>query len=358
MEFGKIISTGFKQAWKYKSLWILGFLLSGSSTISNIFNFIPDDSDWNFTKWNLDRFNLDFFTPLIILGLVAALLLLILVFIVLGTIAIGALIDAARCLKESEEYRLGKSFKAGLHYFWRLFGIMILSIAVVFAVVVVLGLAAVACFLIHVGLGILSLIIIIPLFILAMFIQVVTLALAERIVVIRDRGVFDAIGDAWNLWTDDLGNTLLYCLIYLGISIGVGLATLAILMAIAVPFVAIGFASLILALLLGIPVVLLISIIVQGFTGAAMHLMTTEFYYQLSGWKDQVVGDNGQTYSPPPPPSPPEMPDPIPPSHSLTDDNDDEKTLDMSPSPPPESPPETTDDPDDTDPDQPRKDRE
>jgi len=136
---------------------------------------------------------------------------------------------------------------------------------------------------------------------------IATSAMAERYIVLKNRPVFDSIADGFTLWTSNLGPTVLYSLIYLGISIGVGLGTLVIFMFVAMPFIAIGFVNLLLALMLGIPVALLVLLVINGFTGSAMHLMTTEFYFQLVGRSEGLapqVANSEPVITPSPPPPP------------------------------------------------------
>ena len=152
--------------------------------------------------------------------------------------------------------------------------------------------------------------ILIPLFIVGLFIAIVTIAMAQRIVVLENSGVIDSIGEGYSLWTKQLGSSIVFTLIYLGISIAIMLATVLIFIFVAMPFVAIAFVHLILALAIGIPVALLIILLITGFTGSATHLMTTEFYFQLRDIaRPPATGSIGpdQGYSPPetPPAAPP-----------------------------------------------------
>ncbi|MCP4569269.1 MAG: hypothetical protein GY841_16970 [FCB group bacterium] len=316
MNYGKIISTGFSQAWKYKSLWILGFFVAGGGG-GNFSNFTNDQSDgWgSWGNWSeggiTDAIQQILSNPLVLFMIVVAVLALIMIFWVLSTISIGGLIDAAGRLKRNEEYRLGACIKTGLRYFWSIFGLGLLVLIIMMAFVILLALVGVGAFFAHWGIGAMSLIFLIPIFVVGLFMTVITSALAERIIVLENRQVFDAIGDSWSLWRANLGPSVLYTLIYLGISIGIGLATLVLFIFVAVPFVAIGFVNIWVALLLGIPIGLAFLLIVEGFTGAGMHLMTTEFYFQLKEIGRVSEPAPPTPYTPPPLPSPQAPPPPI-----------------------------------------------
>jgi len=288
MDFGKIISTGFGQAWKYKSLWILGFLLSlGEGGGNYNYNFGQNENiqipDWlgieNIREFDFLRFITDH--ALLIAMIILGLFLLFVIFFILSRIACGALIDAGGKFKRDEAYTLGSSFRIGVSRFWSLLGIALLNIIVVVGLVLFLVLLGMIAFYIHIAIGIMSLLVLIPILIIGIFIMTATVAMAERYIVLEKRPVFDAIVDGWNLWTSSKGNTVLYALIYIALAIGLMIGIGFILLAIALPFIALGIVNLFLALLLGIPVALLLLLVFEGFSGSAMHLMTTEFYFQL-----------------------------------------------------------------------------
>ncbi|MFH1699364.1 MAG: hypothetical protein ABIE07_02155 [Candidatus Zixiibacteriota bacterium] len=286
MDYGKIIATGFKQAWKYKSLWIFGFFVSGGG--SGYFNLTDkfrrgDTGDWG--RWgrfgHYDLRHFDFGNPLFILALIGIILLIILFFWILGTISIGGLIGAARDIKNKMEYRFSNALSTGFRKFFPIFGLSLLALIIGGASVFILIMIGVGAFMMHVGFGFLSLAALIPLLIAVIFVIGVTTALTERMIVIEDKPVFDSIGDSFALWKSHLGPSILYALIYMGISIAIGMTAFVIVIFMVLPFIAVGFVNWLLAILIGLPAVLLIMLVITGFTGSATHLMTTEWYYQL-----------------------------------------------------------------------------
>lgn len=293
----------------HPTLWFFGvFIASGGG--GNILNLMKKDFSERIPEvryLDIQRFLLDHLW--IIAFVIAAALLLFIFWIVLSTISIGGLIHAAGQMKRNEQYRFAAAFKGGLTYFWRILGLGILNIIVIFAFIIILVLLGVAAFLMHTALGFLSLLILIPAFFIGMFIAVITVAMAERTIVLGDRGVFDGIAEGFGLWTANLGPSVIYTLIYLGLGILIGLATLVIGFFTVVPFVAVAFVNLWLALLAGIPVFLAIMVVISGFANAATHLMTTEFYFQVRDFNRPAVaaaGSNGGFPSPPPSPYQPE----------------------------------------------------
>ena len=334
MDYGRIISFGFTNAWKYKSLWILGFFISGGMNLNfNTGDF--DKGDWDIGRgYAADIVQRILENPLFILAIIAVILAVILFFIIMGTISVGGLVEAARRFKTNETYRFGEVFGVGVKFFWRILGITLLVFITMIAFIIILVLIGLVAFYIHLAVGILSLLILIPIFIVGVFMVIATSSLAERLVVIRNKDVFDAIGDAYTLWTKNLGPTILYALIYFGISVGVFIATMMVALFIAMPFIGMAFVNWVIALILGVPIVLLALLIIEGFSGSAMHLMTTEFYYQitarLEGLQTAAAGHGPAsppaptgtypTDTPPPPesPWPPQSPDQPPPPPEST----------------------------------------
>jgi hypothetical protein len=315
MDYGKIVSTGWRQAWKHKTLWIFGFLIAGGGG-GNVSQ-LSDDYDFIGLRQRDIYYIKDFINEhlyiIVLIGILA--LLALLIWIVLSKISIGGLIDAAGKFKRNEEYRFGKSFGVGVSFFWRLLGIGLLMFVVNAAFIIFLGLLGVAAFVIHVGLGVLSLLILLPLIIVGIFIVSVTVALAERYIVLEDRPVFEGIADGYNLWRANLGSAVLYCLIYVGIGIAVAIGSLVIFLFAVAPFVAIGFVNWLVAILVGAPIVLIILIVLSGFTSSALHLMTTEFYFQLREKSQPAVqpAAPGGGFAPPLTPPPDNPPPPPPP---------------------------------------------
>lgn len=312
MDYGKIVSTGWKQAWQHKTLWIFGFFISGGG-----FGFFGNTGDKIKIKHPIDL-NLPDIENLIvghiglILFLAALAFLAFLVWIILSTISVGGLIDAAGQLKRGEIYSFGRAFKTGAHYFWRILGIGILMFIIGFAFIIMLVICGIIAFKIATVFGILSLLILIPVLIIGLFVLIITLSMAQRYIVLQDRNVFDAITDGFNLWTSHLGSSLLYTLMYIGIGIGVAMATFVVFVFAVMPFVAVAFVNLLVAIIVGVPVVLLILLVIDGLTGSAMHLMSTEFYFQLlekgKPMPTPPMPETG-TAPPPTPPAPPPVPE-------------------------------------------------
>jgi len=321
MDYGKIVSTGWKQAWQHKTLWIFGFFISGGGM--SVGNNIGDKFKFG-RKTSLDLPGIETFLMehlALILVLLMIAIVAFIIWIILSTISVGGLIDAAGQMKRGEEYSFGRAFKSGTRYFWRIFGLGLLTFIVGFAFIILLILFGVIAFLLAVPLGILSLLILIPIMIVGIFLLTITQAMAQRYIILKDRQVFDAIEDGFNLWKSHLGPSLLYTLIYMGIGIAVMIGMFILIFMAVIPFVAVAFVNLIIAILVGVPFILLFLLIFDGLTGSAMHLMTTEFYFQLLDEGKPVMAppmpETGFTPPSTPPPTPTPEPPPTPPPSEL-----------------------------------------
>ena len=271
MNYGEIVSLGFNRAWRHKSLWLLGFLTVGFSTFN-----VGQGRD------ELGAFgDFVFRHPLLILSVAAFLLVLLVVFLILRIIAEGALIDAAARFRRNEPYRLGLAWQTGMSCFWSMLGAAILFFIMIFAFVLVLVLIGVIAFLIATVWGIVSLLVLIPIFLAGLFVWVMTYMLAQRMIVLKRRPVIDSIGDSFAWLTEALGVNVIMFLISLGIMIVFTIISALIVAVVALPFITIGLFNVWLALLIGVPTALLILYLVNGYVGAAVSLMMTEFYFRL-----------------------------------------------------------------------------
>ena len=82
MDYGKIVSTGWAQAWKHKTLWIFGFLISGGGG-GNIFNYSDEFDNFGLGPmgrgdlYHIKQFLVEHLYIIVLLGLLAVLVFLI-----------------------------------------------------------------------------------------------------------------------------------------------------------------------------------------------------------------------------------------------------------------------------------------
>ena len=280
MDYGKIVKESFAIAWRYKTLWIFVLFAEGGATGFNFAEkFIPDDlRGLSVGSWNLP--DLTF----LIGPLILAFITMLMVFMVLHLVSLPALIDGCNRIKRGGLYFFSTSLSAGLHYFWRFLGLFFIQLFVIFVSIGMVVLLLVGFFKAATALGVLSLLFIIPMFIFFVFIAVTIFSLAERVVVVRDASIPDALEEGYMLLKGNFGKAGMAFVIWIALSIGLGIGAMIIRLIVGAPIAGIAFLSglglvpaLVLAFLIGLPV----SIVVGGFTGAAMTNLYSLFYFEL-----------------------------------------------------------------------------
>ncbi len=285
MDYGEIINSSFRLSWRYKSLWIFGLFAFGTSFPSFNWSERFKDSDFfHFAPGTFEGFHLDTLGPMIIALVVLIVLLMIAISILASAISTPALVDAVNRITRGGQYRFKTSLKTGVHYMWRTLALMVLAFfAVLLFMGVLFGFGAIA-FVIHWGFGILALLVLIPLFLVGIFVVSTVVNLAYRSIVVRDVTITEALGEGIELLKRHTWPCVVMALIYLGLVIGVAIAATIVVLVIAIPFVAIAMMShtgLITALLIGIPVFWLVMLPISGFLGTAFESMYTIFYFRL-----------------------------------------------------------------------------
>jgi len=288
MEYGKIIKQALNIAWRHKYLWVFGFFASmgggGGGNYSNIFD--KNDASGAFggaRDWVLAQ-----------LGLLSLLIMaaagLFVVLLVLYLISKGGLIKSVSQISKNEPSNFERTLGSGLHYFWRMLGmdilyglfmILILGITVMPAVLMmIMGTAGIKV------LGVVMIVLLaLPLIALLFCIGLVA-NFSYQIAVIEDRKIFDAVSDAYRLFRDNIGRAVMLGLITVGIAILYVAAFIIAMIILAVPFIILGvvnmWAGLIPGIIIGLPIVLVISAIYGTFGSGYWTLA----YLELSAPKN------------------------------------------------------------------------
>ena len=272
MEIGSILQRSWDLAWKYKSLWVFGLFIQGVGGVNPFGKLSDGDS--------LDPFiSNPAFMTLLGIGLVIGF-----IFLIMHFIASGAHIDAVNKLTRGGTYTFGSSFSVGVDNFWRFVGLWLLMLGAVIALVLILALPGVLFFFIHIAVGVLGLLILIPALIAGLVVILMIYWLAQRAVVVRGSSIGDSLDEAYFLFRTYLRTCVKFALVLLLIAIVIGLTILVILGIIAAPFIAMALAAeggLIPALVFGIPTVLLVMLVLDGMLGSFFHSAHTLFYFRL-----------------------------------------------------------------------------
>lgn len=336
MDFGRLLSRAFQITLHHRALWLYGFLLAllggegmsyqfpsgGGSPGSQGAPPVPGDLGALATNGGAMAVALG--------GLFCVIFIVVIVVVAVQNISLTALIGMADDVERTGQTTVRGGWGYGWsRYAWRNFLISFLVGLVVF-VITALAMAVVLALAVGSGLGMgalrgqadeaiglgfgaavcLALVCLVPLFIALAVIVGSVVILAHRHVVLRDAGVFDSLGAAWNLfrahWTSVVGLSIILFIISLAWSLLVwGLAFAVGISLVALPGLFVGWLTsrTWAALLAALPGILLL---MAGWLALATLLVTfnetvwTLAYRELTG-----LGAPGGALTPVPAPVPP-----------------------------------------------------
>lgn len=251
MDNGQIISAAWRLTWRYRFLWVLGLFAGGpigSCTPGtggqfNTDRFNRDDSNGtdlangdfdagqtldDFGAWLGDHLGL-------VLAVAALVVLVVLALFVIRLIAQGGMARATAQIAAGERPSLGEAWRAGLRLLPRFFGLFLIQIGLVLALLLIAGivigvpvgiaaasggdgLGAAAAVVAGIGvlLFLLSLILVVPL--------TISVTYAYRFIAMEGAGAMAALGAGWRLLRANVGASLLLWLISIALGIGAGIA--------------------------------------------------------------------------------------------------------------------------------------
>lgn len=336
MDYGGLIRQAWETTWRYRFLWVLGLFAGGSASglsigsntgwRGNPGNFgIPSGRSSGDSSTNLPPDFAPtvarFFGPGgwvqsnigLIVGAAIGIVALALLFFVIGLIARGGMARATADIATGRSASSDSAWNAGVHYFWRNFGLALLTGAIVLVIALVVG--AVAAVLIAIGaaggagvaaamtaigviLGIVSLLVIVP-FSIAFGIVI---GYARRALVVEDLGPIGAVSSGISLLRRSLGKSLLVWLISiaLGIGAGIGLAIVAAVAAIPLTLIGIGFWA---AARFTAPTIIYVVVAVTVFICVLWVLGSIVNTFFWSYWTNAYLTLSGRLAGPPAEPS-------------------------------------------------------
>jgi len=298
MDYGKILTRAWEITWRWKILWLLGFLAAlgqGGGGSSSSYSVSGDSSNWeNWSVWTPD-------IPweaiaAVAAGLCCLGLLIAIALWVLSTIARGGLIAGVQQVEDEGSTSFGRAWRPAAKRIWTLLGIWLLTLLPMLVLVVGLTALVVAIILGAVGgsqvsdaaagFGAVAPLVLcgIPLCCGTILLGIVLDVLrtyAERAAMIDGLGWIDAIKQGWQVIKHHIGPTIVIWLISLVIGFLVALAVGGVAIMVTVPLIALvtgtegaawTFVPLCGAGLLGFVVLIVISAIVTTFQSAIWTL--------------------------------------------------------------------------------------
>jgi hypothetical protein len=255
MDYGKILGRAWEITWRWKVLWILGFLasLGQGAWNANGGNYSADSQDLR--KWGIQDPSGELVAGILgIIVAVACLAILIGIALwVLSVIARGGLIAGVQQVEEEDKTTFLDAWRVGVHRFWTLFGISVLA-AIPIIILVVTGIVVMGLLIAgtvgaidqaaEVGgvMGGLSLALCGGTFCCGMILVTIVLSqiqiYAERAAILEGLGWIEAFKRGWEVLKDNLWPTILFWLIFLVIGLIIGVLILGVLGGASVPFIA------------------------------------------------------------------------------------------------------------------------
>ena len=345
MDYGRVLSRAWQITWRYKVLWILGFLValgSGSGGAGSGYRFGANDFR-NFNNFPSLQPLQNLTGLLVVLGCLA--LIVALVVFVLSLIARGGLIAAVIQAEDGETVSLSSAWRAGGGRFWTLLGIWALTTFLpvvlliglsIIGIVAAAGAAGGAALLrpganpgALAGGGVAILVAccctsICGLVIVTLVLQQIRLY-AERAAMLEGRGAVAAFERGWQVLRQRFGPTLMLWLIFLLIGLALAAVIIVVVAVIVLPFVVASRSGqvpnllvlpVIATALVGIIVGAIISSVVQVFISASWTLA----YRELTGAAPAGVAPAGPStpgpWAPAPVPPAPWSATPLPPAEA------------------------------------------
>jgi hypothetical protein len=249
MDYGKVLSRAWEITWRWKVLWILGFLASlgnVSGTSSNV-SYSTDSGDWGY-RYHGPQIPAEVWA--ILAGAVCLGLIIGIIIWVVSVIARGSLIAGVQQVEDEGATGFRQAWRVGVSRFWTLFGISILA-AIPIIILVLSGIAALVAFI----LGAVSLDLESPaapilgglfcggtfccgLVILAVILDQIRVY-AERAAILEGLGWIESFKRGWDVLKENLGPTIVLWLIFLIVGLVLAAAIFMVLLAIFVPFIAV-----------------------------------------------------------------------------------------------------------------------
>jgi hypothetical protein len=200
---------------------------------------------------------------LLIVGVIVLALLIFLVFFALYVVSQGGLTESVAAIERGQERHFSSTWRAGVSYFWRVLGQVLLFVGIALGLLAVVGIpvallvvgtfAATDAVAARALVAVVAALVVVALLVVVFIPLAIVRQFARRELVVRGEGVLASVGSGYRLFKQNLGRSLLVWLIQLGVMLGAGIALL--------------IALLIVGLILFLPTILLA---VASYTAAAI----------------------------------------------------------------------------------------
>ena len=275
MDYGRLVKRALEIMWKFKYLWVFGFFLEfgagGGGWVGNL----PEKI----------RLPVGDFLSGVLVGAILILVMVgfvvFLLFLIMYLISQGGLIHCVWQIENGKHPTLRDGWNAGIKNFWRVLGISIMVLIFILASAIVTIGPFIALILAFKLIGVISGIILFPLF-LVLFLGIILIDLyATRACVIEEKGVFDSLADGWEMLKSNVVYSLVVGLIGIGSTMVYVLGFVTVGLLLALPFVALGLINLFLGIFLGVIVGLIYIGVASALWGTYIDSVWTLAYLEM-----------------------------------------------------------------------------
>lgn len=257
MDFGKVLGRAWEITWRWKMLWVLGFLAAlgqGGGSYPQ-YNYTFSEQDFGRWAYQPGIFAEEFFSGIavLVLGLCCLALIIGIILWVVSIIARGGLIAAVQQVEVEGETSFRRAWSAGARKFWTLFGLGILAalpiilLVIIGIIILTIGITA-GVGLLEVGeaAGITAMILVTVtcggflccgLVVLVVILEQIRIY-GERAAILEDLGWIDAFKRGWQILVENIGATLILWLIFFALGIVIFGIIFVIMLALSVPMLA------------------------------------------------------------------------------------------------------------------------
>ena len=257
MDFGKVLGRAWEITWRWKMLWVLGFLAAlgqGGGSYPQ-YNYTFSEQDFGRWAYQPGIFAEEFFSGIavLVLGLCCLALIIGIILWVVSIIARGGLIAAVQQVEVEGETSFRRAWSAGARKFWTLFGLGILAalpiilLVIIGIIILTIGITA-GVGLLEVGeaAGITAMILVTVtcggflccgLVVLVVILEQIRIY-GERAAILEDLGWIDAFKRGWQILVENIGATLILWLIFFALGIVIFGIIFVIMLALSVPLLA------------------------------------------------------------------------------------------------------------------------
>ncbi len=282
LDYVDLAKRAFRNAWHYKFLWPFGFFVAAADYMGFFNSYTPEDTSGtgifgeSLPFGDITELGIALIVVLIMLALLFGLIML-----VLSVISEGALVLGIKRKELGQDVTLSDCWSEGISKFFRVLGILLISIVVAVTAIVIFAALVVPAMIGSTVVGIIMAVFALPVVMLVIFVLEAVLAWAVRLAVYDDVPFVDSLTGGLNMLREYITETVLVGLTSIVCQIGMFIVFAFVGLVVAIPFIIMGFIIPYVAIALGVIVGLVLFILFSSFTGVFKSSIWTIAYMHL-----------------------------------------------------------------------------